>query len=59
MSEHGIPQEDGKIVVAAPELAAALVEYADEEHAARIYTLPGLPENAVYVIDLDQIAEFF
>ena len=40
-------------------MAAALVEYADEERAARIYTLAGLPENAVYVIDLDQIAEFF
>ena len=52
---NGLPQEDGKIVVAEPETAALMAELAPE-HAERVYTLPGLPAGTAYVIDLDEVA---
>jgi hypothetical protein len=52
---NGLPQEDGKIVVADPETAALMAELAPE-HAERVYTLPGLPEGVAYVFDFDEIA---
>ena len=53
---HGLPQEDGKILVASPGDAARMAELAEPELAERIYTLPGLPAGTAYVIDLDWVA---
>jgi hypothetical protein len=57
VESNGIPQDDGKIVVAGPALAAALAELA-EENADRIYTMENIPEHTAYVIDLDVLADF-
>ena len=46
-----VPQE-GKIVVAAPELAVKLVE-ADPAYGARVFAAAGLPDDRIYLIDLD------
>lgn len=47
----GVP-EDGKIVIASPSVAVSLVESAPA-YGMRVFTLPGLPEDRVYVLDID------
>lgn len=50
----GLPDE-GVIVIFAPEVAARAVEQCPE-HADRIFTMPGIPENQAYVVDLDALS---
>ena len=46
--------EDGKIVVAAPEVAARMADQAPDL-AERVYTLPDIEPTVAYVIDLDYV----
>jgi hypothetical protein len=50
--------DDGKVFVLAPEQAALAVEQMAErgiDAAGRVWTLPGLPPDKMYVIDLDAL----
>lgn len=52
----GLPAS-GKILVAPPAVAAHMAELAEAYgFADRIYALPGLDPNHVFVVDLDRIA---
>jgi len=50
---RGLP-DDGKLFVLAPAQAALAVERHPEQ-AHRVYTLPGIPADTAYVIDIDAI----
>lgn len=62
MPERGIPNgiggipEDGKLAIAAPHVAALMVEQ-EPAFGLRVFTMPGIPEDIVYILDIDALNE--